>query len=373
MHAAQTLDTQPATIHAANKPNGKASVADSVAALLMRWISTTSTYMHGLAVLKHQLPLSAQRVESSTKALSDQFLDLAKGAQFQSEQLQQIVSMAGSLQIGNERISIQEFTELFSGTLSDSINKILLVSKRAMTMVYMLDEAMNSLKTIETFVKDIQAINKQANLLALNATIESVRAGEAGKGFSVVANEVKTVSGQIRKLSTEMQTRIKTVSDSVRGGYDVLKEVATTDMSSNMVAQEKLSLLLDSLIKQNDEFGTVLNESARATEQISKTISNMTVGVQFQDRNSQYIDNSVQFIEQLETSISDLRRESEMFIPALAATDINKELSEHIAGRFRLSEFEQMFRNSLAGKPLLASEDNASAMNKTAGEDIELF
>lgn len=339
--------------------------------ILAQWISSVETYLRAIEVLKHQLPKTAQLVETSTKELSERFIYFAEGARYQSEQMQNIVSMADSLQLGNERIKFKDFTNLFSDTLSDSIEKIIVVSKRAISMVYMLDEALNSLATIESFIGDIQKINKQANLLALNATIEAARAGSAGTGFNVVADEVKQVSRQINQLSVQMRDRIIKVSQSVKSGYEVLQDVATTDMSENILAKEKLDKLLGSLIKQNNDFSEVVHKSANATQEISRNISNMTVGIQFQDRTSQYIENSVSLLDHMQHSLEQLISQSRALLPEGGEVS-NKKLAEEIAGQFKLSEFAQLFNQLLTGVMLSASKSEVEnqVLEK---ENIELF
>ncbi|MFW0777080.1 MAG: methyl-accepting chemotaxis protein [Rickettsiales bacterium] len=341
--------------------------------MLEKWVLHTTTYLHAVDVLKCQLPKTASLVEDSTKELSAKFMNLAEGAKTQSEQMQHILSLTDSLQLGNERITMQDFTNLFTETLGGSIEKILYVSKHAISMVYLLDEALNSLATIEAFITDIQKINKQANLLALNATIEAARAGEHGEGFSVVADEVKQVSKHINKLSSQMQERIGVVSSSVQDGYGVLKDVATTDMSDIMTAKEKLDLLLDSLVKQNQRFSDVVNNSAKATEEISNNISNMVVGMQFQDRTTQYVENSVNLLEHMENAIRELIQQSKSNIPEMESPPIDKQLSEAIFAQFKLSEFAQMFQNSLEGRELTDTGKQSTNNESNDEEDIELF
>ena len=54
----------------------------------------------------------------------------------------------------------------------------------------------------------ITEITARTRILALNATIEAARAGPAGKGFAVVADAVRSVSTEIGRLATEMQTEL---------------------------------------------------------------------------------------------------------------------------------------------------------------------
>jgi hypothetical protein len=64
--------------------------------------------------------------------------------------------------------------------------------------------------------RSIQGITGQTRILALNAMIEAARAGEAGRGFAVVAGEVKSISTEIARLATEMETELRVALDAVR-------------------------------------------------------------------------------------------------------------------------------------------------------------
>ena len=157
--------------------------------LLNDWITNAAIYQAALRAVAEIMPETSQLIEESTKDLSQKFMELAQGARAQGGQVQMIVELANTIHFENKRISFTEFTDLCSNMMLDSIEKILLISKKAMSMVYSLDDAMQRLSDIERFVDDIQRINKQTNLLSLNATIEAARAGEMGKGFAVVASE----------------------------------------------------------------------------------------------------------------------------------------------------------------------------------------
>jgi hypothetical protein len=59
-------------------------------------------------------------------------------------------------------------------------------------------------------VAEIAMITRQTKMLALNALIESARAGEAGRGFSVVASEVKNISGEIEGITQALEGSLTT-------------------------------------------------------------------------------------------------------------------------------------------------------------------
>lgn len=361
--------TQVLSLHDSTHPQGE-GVAEFLEGMGLKsadWQASFTVISLALDVLCSQLPETSDLVERSTEELSTRFMQLAEGSHDQGERVQTIADAAKFLELNDgERVSLQDFTRLFTTTLYDAIDKILLVSRKAMEMVYTLDDAIKSLGQIAGFIKEIQKINRQANLLALNAAIEANRVGKAGESFQVVAQEVKLMSNNIRTLSSEMQEKIHVITNSVSNGYDLLRDVATTDMSSNLQAKEKLDQLMTCMMKQNAHFTHLLQETAEYSHHMSNNISNMIVGMQFQDRNKQYVQNSVSILHYL----------SEMFVQLKHPDSLPsaEKLSHDLNAKFTLSEFTHIMAQSLhkhgfsPPPPVMQT-----ALADAAGDDIELF
>ena len=62
-------------------------------------------------------------------------------------------------------------------------------------------------------------------------------------------------------------------------------------MSENISIKKTLEALMNSLIKQTQDFNEILNGTAENTKSISTTISGMVQQVQFQDKTTQYLEN----------------------------------------------------------------------------------
>ncbi len=88
-------------------------------------------------------------------------------------------------------------------------------------------------------VGEIQVITATTRILALNAMIEAARAGEAGKGFSIVAEEVRKISEQIRiiskSLTEEMAERVGELNELGQRLVSHVRGQRLADLSLNMI------------------------------------------------------------------------------------------------------------------------------------------
>lgn len=262
-----------------------------------------------LEVICKELPVTVNLIETSTVNLSDKFQSLAKSALGQAEYIEKFTSLTNQLEYNDKKVSLSESFALIDSTISSAIEKVLFVSKMSMAMVYSLDDAMYLVKEIEIYITKVQKITKQTSLLALNATIEASRAGEAGKGFAIVADEVKSLAKGIEELASGMKSKIGNIVDSVKGSHKILEEVATIDMSDNIMIKETIGHLIEAVMRQNKTLSEVMQNAIESSRKSAQDISQMIVGMQFQDRSSQTISacvNSLQNILQSSYHTSEL-------------------------------------------------------------------
>lgn len=325
-----------------------------------------------LSMLIDVLPESAKNVENASRDLSIRFKNLAESTMAQGDIIEALVNTLGAIEVEGKKITLDEFMALFNGTLEDAVNKLLFVSKKALAMVYSMDDAIKNLHEIERFSKRIQELNKQSNLLALNAAIEAQRAGEAGKAFSVVASEVKTLSREVSALSEDMRVRTGIIMKSVTSGFEVLQEVATTDMNSNIMAKDTLDLLMHGLISQSEKAKKIMQDSVHTARDISESIRGMIVNLQFQDRNSQVTENSVDIIKNCLSAISNGASSANLNKSAgdMANTLRFGFILQPILDAIRLSDIRQKLIEDLK-KAGFDSRALPAASNTK--EDVELF
>lgn len=318
---------------------------------------------------------SAGLVETSTGDLSRRFQELAGATREQGQQIHRLVQTAEILEFEGKELHVRDFTSMLIGVLDEEIKKILHISQAAMQMVYRMDAMLENLDMIEKVVQDIQAITRRTNMLSLNATIEAERAGEAGKGFGVVAEEVHQVAKSVSQLSSDARQSVEDIAENLRSGYTTLEEVANMDLNEVIVAKDKTEQFMGALLSKNTELTALLNKAGQSSEATASTVGQAVMAMQFQDRNSQYVENVNIILECLVHSIEALAQPphgSESGTSAL-------KLLEEVLMAVKLGEFKQAIASDLGTIPQLAALAHASkegVNDETPQEDdddIELF
>lgn len=160
------------------------------------------------------------------------------------EQLCQMESLSGDIDSINQ--SASRVNELIDTTVKDVSNGVSLMndlkstsvntSKKSEHALGVADDLVSKINAINEIVSVIDGIAKRTNLLSLNASIEAARAGEAGAGFNVVAEEIRSLSGQ----TTESLTTIKnSVSDIVESVNCVMSDIQS--LNEAFIEQDKMT------------------------------------------------------------------------------------------------------------------------------------
>lgn len=90
-------------------------------------------------------------------------------------------------------------------------------------------------KAIGGVMETIMEISAQTNLLALNASIEAARAGEHGKGFAVVADEVRKLAEQSARATEDVKKTIIELQQESALVSEQMKETRETFQSQGVV------------------------------------------------------------------------------------------------------------------------------------------
>lgn len=309
------------------------------------WLGLSAVQKRALEALVNEVNIVSSHVESSVRDLSASFQNIAATAHEQSTIVSELAVGVEQVEYDGSKISLSEIAASLSDKLSEMVAKVINVSSRGVSMVYALDTVLGELQSIEGSIGQIDKINRQTNLLALNAKIEAARAGEAGRGFSVVAEEVRDLSRVINDLSRSIRQQIESISHGLRDSYSMLQEIATIDMSDeNLEANSRIDAMIHSLVTQNNRVSEVLKRSACSAEKIANDVSDAIVGLQFQDRAKQRLENVNDVMKVLVGALSDLRVNSERaIVDERTDEDVDHEWLHRMIAQCTLGEMRERF------------------------------
>jgi methyl-accepting chemotaxis protein len=227
-----------------------------------RSIETRKDEMNALAAeFETSVKLIASRLSHTAKTMTASSVELAKSA---AETRDQSAGMAHVIEVTSDSVqTVAGAAQQISQALQEVAVQVTQTSsfvKFTASETHRVGDEMGQLvkavQDITSAVDVIEDIAAGTNLLALNAAIEAARAGDAGRGFGVVAAEVKALSGQTERATSEINARIAAVNSSCS---TVAKSIASIVKAMNNV--ESLSQAIS---------GSV-NEQATGTVEIANS------------------------------------------------------------------------------------------------------
>ncbi|MBN67172.1 MAG: hypothetical protein CMM94_06375 [Rickettsiales bacterium] len=335
-----------------------------------------------LDYISDKLPDIADYVERNAIDIVQQFKMLAEDTTNQSKNLGDFISAARTIYLDGEEVPFDKSVEVLYEPLAGAIDKILQVSKLAMSMVMTVSNAADNVERIEGFIEQVQKLTKQTNMLALNTQIEASRAGEAGRSFRVIASEVKVLSTEIKDLSEEMQMEIGKVSGLIKEASNTVENLANYDMTENLELKERVDELIESVMKQNSQYSELLEQSMSASDRTANSINGLVVGIQFQDRTSQMLGDLSALLQDIRGYMAQAAQDSPSTLDegTLAAvlneiklSEVRHDVIEQLHAKGLVAESSPTWQEHNAHKSNFVSALSADAASTDDDDDIELF
>ncbi|KKJ75530.1 hypothetical protein WH95_17600 [Kiloniella litopenaei] len=346
--------------------------------LLTLWVGLSDVQKRTFKALTKEVEVASELVETSTEELSTNFQKLASFSQRQADDLKSIIESASTVVVDDQEITLTDILHVMEGSISTVVEQILHVSKHGMSMAYAMEDLLGNVEKVQARVTDIETVTKQTNLLALNAKIEAMRAGEAGAGFSVVADGVRELSNSINDLSGQIRQEISDVSQSLSDSQGNLKEVTSIDMTENIMAKERIEEIMTCLIERNESFSQTIQNSASNSDNMTRQVSEMITGIQFQDRTSQRLGNILDALKILSEAGEEMKAKTEEQVGEEITPELDREWLNQLINGFHLGEMRERFimhalydEEDPTNTEASSSEGNDSSQEDE--DDIELF
>ncbi len=178
----------------------------------------------------NQVSSIVHSVTNQATALQQNADILIKGVEDTRRKCTDVGRAAGETSANVESVATSS-EELFSsmGEILRQVGESASMSGSAVEEAQRTNEIVSSLATAVSKIGDvvslINGIASQTNLLALNATIEAARAGEAGKGFAVVASEVKHLANQTAKATEDISKQITDIQGATQEAVKAIEGI----------------------------------------------------------------------------------------------------------------------------------------------------
>ncbi|OBU40453.1 hypothetical protein AYY26_21270 [Photobacterium phosphoreum] len=222
----------------------------------------SSESAHGMSDQKNEIILIATAIEEMRATVAN----VAKN----TEESTVVANEANKLSLDGEN-ELKSTITLIDEISSEMQNSSNLVSQLE-------TESIN----INIVVDVIREIADQTNLLALNAAIEAARAGEQGRGFSVVADEVRILSGRTQESTSKiiaiiekLQNRANAVKEATAHSVELIKVcVDKSYETGNKINEVKLKV--NDIFEMSEQIAAACSEQDAVTEDLGKNIERIS-------------------------------------------------------------------------------------------------
>ncbi|WP_130471404.1 methyl-accepting chemotaxis protein [Candidatus Magnetaquicoccus inordinatus] len=299
------------------------------------------------------------QVQEAVGKLSESFGMLRELTAEQNELVSGLVSSLGKQSSKEKKgnITIGEFVTATDAILQAFVEHIVAVSQQSMAMMYRIDDVSAEMLQVEESLGKINAIADLTKVLGLNARIVAAREGQASGAFSVVAAEVRRLAIASREVSGLISDVVVETSNHVDTAKEVVKEMASKDMSFSMESKNKVDAMM-AQISENDRLtAKLLQQVVQITGEIHNSIGMAVLSLQFEDM-------VTQLTQGIEKKVTAMEKWDNVF-------DLELQFNDAIPRRERVLHAQQRLQEQ---KQLMQSTSHRPVQQANMDEgDIELF
>lgn len=234
------------------------------------------------ACVHKTLPVLVAQVQSVIAETDQAVIQLSERFQLISNQAKEQVEQTTSL-FGRDSVQSEAALKDVDTMLSAFVHEVVSAARIAQDVGTAMDQASTATKSIAESITEIDFIADQTQLLALNAAIEAARVGEHGRGFAVVAEEVSKLAGRSSRAAVSIQELVNAVQTAMTRAMEHVEQLARVDVPNSEAARSKVSSMTHGLAASNQSLQVLIGEAQSRGSELSKTIGQVVMTMQFQD------------------------------------------------------------------------------------------
>jgi methyl-accepting chemotaxis protein len=226
--------------------------------------------------LVNSLKGASDQVASAAEEVTATSAEMRSNAKSAEDEAAQAASAseevaAGVQQVAHSSEELRASIREIAQNMNETSKMVHKTLKEATEANVKMNQLATSSQEIGDVIKVINSIAQQTNLLALNATIEAARAGDAGRGFSVVANEVKELANQTAAATEEITKKINAIQVDTKSSVEAIKVISDSINKINEIAAQ-ISAAVQEQNATTDELTRISGESSTGVNSITKSV-----------------------------------------------------------------------------------------------------
>ena len=163
---------------------------------------------------------------------------------------------------------------------------------------------------LKAMAGSVSELANQIKLVSLNAAIEAAWAGKAGRGFAVIADEVRKLSTMSGDTGKQITARVDGVTLAIQGAVQIAERYAEQDARAMRDSEQLIEGVLNVFRGAVEHLTQAATQFQHEGQAVQETVSGVIVSLQFQDRVSQILHQTMDDMARLEGVLNENRERS---------------------------------------------------------------